>query len=36
MTAGAMRSPFKFQRYGQSGIKVSELFAPPAQRGVHA
>src|SRR5580692_6303668 len=26
-TAGAMRSPFKFARYGQSGIEISELFA---------
>jgi hypothetical protein len=25
-TAGALRSPFKFQRYGQSGLEVSELF----------
>src|SRR5215207_5224910 len=25
-TAGAMRSPFKFQRRGTSGIEVSELF----------
>src|SRR5207244_3445526 len=25
-TAGAMRSPFRFQRYGKSGIPVSELF----------
>jgi hypothetical protein len=25
-TAGAMRSPFKFQRYGKSDIEVSELF----------
>ena len=25
-TAGAMRSPFSFQRYGRSGIEVSELF----------
>src|SRR6266511_4328124 len=29
-TAGAMRSPFKFQKYGQSGIEVSELFAQTA------
>jgi len=27
----AMGSPFKFQRYGQSGIEVSELFAKTAQ-----
>src|SRR5829696_5631023 len=25
-TAGAMRSPFKFQKYGKSGTEVSELF----------
>ncbi len=25
-TAGAMRSPFKFQRHGKAGIEVSELF----------
>ncbi len=30
-TAGAMRSPFAFQRYGQSGIEVSELFARTAR-----
>ena len=29
-TAGAMRSPYKFQRYGKSGIEVSELFARTA------
>jgi hypothetical protein len=29
-TAGAIRSPFKFQRYGKSGIEVSELFARTA------
>jgi hypothetical protein len=29
-TAGALRSPFKFQRYGRSGIEVSELFAQTA------
>jgi hypothetical protein len=29
-TSGALRSPFKFQRYGQSGIEVSELFARTA------
>jgi hypothetical protein len=29
-TAGAMRSPFKFARYGQSGIEVSELFEKTA------
>src|SRR5258707_9186509 len=27
----AMGSPFKFQRYGKSGIEVSELFAKTAQ-----
>lgn len=30
-TAGAMRSPFAFRRYGQSGIEVSELFAQTAK-----
>jgi hypothetical protein len=30
-TAGAMRSPFAFKRYGQSGIEVSELFAETAR-----
>ncbi|MFL5341479.1 MAG: DUF1501 domain-containing protein [Gemmataceae bacterium] len=25
-TAGALRSPFKFRRYGHSGLEVSELF----------
>jgi hypothetical protein len=30
-TAGAMRSPFRFQRHGQSGIEVSELFARTAE-----
>ncbi|MBI3837264.1 MAG: DUF1501 domain-containing protein [Planctomycetia bacterium] len=30
-TAGAMRSPFKFARYGQSGIEVSEVFAKTAE-----
>jgi hypothetical protein len=29
-TSGALRSPFKFQRYGKSGIEVSELFAQTA------
>jgi hypothetical protein len=29
-TAGAMRSPYRFQRYGKSGIEVSELFARTA------
>jgi hypothetical protein len=30
-TGAAMRSPFKFQKYGQSGIEVSEIFAKTAQ-----
>ncbi len=30
-TGGAFASPFKFQRYGQSGIEVSELFSHTAQ-----
>jgi hypothetical protein len=30
-TAGALRSPFKFRRYGKSGIEVSELFTRTAQ-----
>jgi hypothetical protein len=30
-TGAAMPSAFKFQRYGQSGIEVSELFAKTAQ-----
>lgn len=30
-TGAAMRSPFSFKRYGQSGIEVSELFARTAQ-----
>src|SRR5215211_2858675 len=29
-TAGAMRSPFTFQRYGKSGLEVSDLFAQTA------
>ncbi len=29
-TGAPMRSPFKFQKYGQSGIEVSELFAKTA------
>src|SRR5262245_55249293 len=29
-TAGAMRSPYKFARYGKSGVEVSELFAKTA------
>src|SRR5213082_3888427 len=30
-TGAAFRSPFKFQKYGQSGIEVSELFQHTAQ-----
>lgn len=30
-TGAAMRSPFKFARYGQSGLEISELFAKTAQ-----
>lgn len=30
-TSGALKSPFEFARYGQSGIEVSELFARTAQ-----
>ena len=30
-TAGALRSPFSFARYGKSGIEVSELFARTAK-----
>jgi hypothetical protein len=29
-TGAAMRSPYKFQKYGQSGIEVSEIFAKTA------
>lgn len=29
-TSGALKSPFVFQKYGQSGIEVSELFARTA------
>jgi hypothetical protein len=29
-TGAAMRSPYKFQKYGQSGIEVSDLFAKTA------
>src|SRR5207253_9564875 len=29
-TAGALRSPYKFRRYGKSGIEVSELFEKTA------
>jgi hypothetical protein len=31
LTGAAMRSPFKFAKYGESGIEVSELFAKTAQ-----
>ena len=30
-TGAAMRSPFKFQKYGKSGIEVSDLFAKTAE-----
>ncbi len=30
-TGAAMRSPFKFRKYGESGIEVSELFARTAE-----
>lgn len=30
-TGAAMGSPFKFQKYGQSGIEISEIFAKTAQ-----
>ena len=30
-TGGALPSPFKFQKYGRSGIEVSELFAETAK-----
>lgn len=30
-TGAAMRSPFRFRKYGQSGIEVSELFARTAE-----
>jgi hypothetical protein len=33
-TAGAMRSPFKFQRYGKTGIEVSELFHLTASKHI--
>src|SRR5438094_7024777 len=29
-TGAAMRSPYKFRKYGESGIEVSELFAKTA------
>src|SRR5262245_25684470 len=33
-TGAAMRSPFKFKRYGQSGLEVSELFAHTASQHI--
>jgi hypothetical protein len=33
-TAGALRSPFSFQKYGKSGIEVSELFARTAREHI--
>src|SRR5438034_947741 len=33
-TGAAMKSPFKFRKYGQSGIEVSELFARTADRHI--
>jgi hypothetical protein len=33
-TAGALRSPFKFRRYGKSGIEVSELYARTAEQHI--
>src|SRR4051812_2925182 len=30
-TGAAMASPFKFNRYGQSGLEISDLFAKTAQ-----
>src|SRR3954451_15354420 len=30
-TSGALRSPYKFAKYGQSGLDVSELFAETAR-----
>jgi hypothetical protein len=33
-TGVALPSPFKFARYGQSGIEVSEIFAKTAQQGI--
>ncbi len=30
-TAGALPSPFKFQKYGESGLEISELFAKTAE-----
>jgi len=33
-TGAAMRSPFRFHKYGQSGIEVSDLFAQTAVRHI--
>jgi hypothetical protein len=33
-TGAAMRSPFRFRKYGRSGIEVSELFAQTAARHI--
>src|SRR5262249_44853291 len=33
-TGAAMKSPFRFCKYGQSGIEVSELFARTAERHI--
>src|SRR5437762_10871833 len=33
-TGHAMKSPYTFRRYGQSGIEVSELFARTAERHI--
>lgn len=33
-TAGALRSPFAFRRYGKSGIEVSDLFARTASQHI--
>ena len=33
-TGAAMRSPFRFRRYGRSGIEVSDLFAQTAARHI--
>lgn len=33
-TSGAFKSPYKFEKYGQSGIEVSELFAKTAKASI--
>ena len=33
-TGHAMKSPYRFRKYGQSGIEVSELFAKTAERHI--